>query len=374
MRIRHLSRTGAAALAAAAFACAAAAQRQAAGATVKSLSGAGSTLVAPLVAEWAQEFPVFYGVNIEYASVGSQAGLNRIASGATDFAATDSPLTTSEQAGLPELRSDPMDADGHRHRLSRQRRRQPAAADALGAGQHLSGPHHQMERQPHHLAQPRCQAARAEDHAGLHQRLGRHRGVHRVPVEGQLGMAHQGRHWRHGELPRRHHQQRQLGDDDPAPVHQRRHRLRGSAPTSSPTSSRRPRSRTRPATTRTPTSATSSRPGPPSRRFRPTGRWRSSTRPSPLPPPTRSRRSATSWSPRRPPPRARRPCATGSPSPSAAARSSARGWTSRPCRRWSPRPTGGLSAPSPPPKLRPAPAHTGPNELRPRPSREGRGR
>ena len=38
---------------------------------------------------------MFYGVNIEYASVGSQAGLNRIASGATDFAATDSPLTTS---------------------------------------------------------------------------------------------------------------------------------------------------------------------------------------------------------------------------------------------------------------------------------------
>ena len=36
-----------------------------------------------------------------------------------------------------------------------------------------------------------------------------------------------------------------------------------------------------------PNLATSSRPGPPSRRFRPMGRWRSSTRPSPLPPPTR---------------------------------------------------------------------------------------
>ena len=64
-------------------------------APVKSLSGAGSTLVAPLIAEWAQEFPVFYGVDINYASVGSQAGLNRLASGGVDFAATDLPLTSA---------------------------------------------------------------------------------------------------------------------------------------------------------------------------------------------------------------------------------------------------------------------------------------
>jgi phosphate transport system substrate-binding protein len=68
---------------------------------VKSLSGAGSTLVAPLVAEWAQEFPVFYGVGITYSSVGSTAGLTRVAAGGADFAATDSPLTTAQLQACP---------------------------------------------------------------------------------------------------------------------------------------------------------------------------------------------------------------------------------------------------------------------------------
>src|ERR1700760_39898 len=100
MRIRHLSRTGAVTLAAAALTGPA----TAAGAStpvVKSLSGAGSTLVAPLVAEWAQEFPVFYGVSIEYASVGSQAGIIRIASGATYFAPAGGLLSAPQKHACP---------------------------------------------------------------------------------------------------------------------------------------------------------------------------------------------------------------------------------------------------------------------------------
>lgn len=60
------------------------------------LSGAGSTLVAPLVAEWAQEFHIFYGLNISYAGVGSQVGISELSSGAVDFGATDSPLTSAQ--------------------------------------------------------------------------------------------------------------------------------------------------------------------------------------------------------------------------------------------------------------------------------------
>jgi phosphate transport system substrate-binding protein len=98
MRVRHLSGTVAAALAAAVLVGSEPAGAVTAAApAVKSLSGAGSTLVAPLVAEWAQEFPVFYGVGVEYQSVGSQAGLNRLASGSVDFAATDSPLTAPQR-------------------------------------------------------------------------------------------------------------------------------------------------------------------------------------------------------------------------------------------------------------------------------------
>ncbi len=132
MRIRHLSRTGVAALAAAGLSFAGTA-----GATapaVKSLSGAGSTLVAPLVAEWAQEFPVFYGVNIDYASVGSQAGLNRIASGATDFAATDSPLTTSQRQACPSCGQIPW------------------TLTAIGIGYHVNGAGNQLRLTPSVLA------------------------------------------------------------------------------------------------------------------------------------------------------------------------------------------------------------------------------
>jgi phosphate transport system substrate-binding protein len=60
------------------------------------LSGAGSTLVAPLVAEWATEFQVFYGDQITFDGVGSQVGINEISSGTVDFAATDSPLTSTQ--------------------------------------------------------------------------------------------------------------------------------------------------------------------------------------------------------------------------------------------------------------------------------------
>src|SRR5664279_5490006 len=63
---------------------------------IRTLSGAGSFLVAPLVGEWAQEFQIFFGITVNYATAGSQAEINDMSSGAVDFAAPDSPLTSAQ--------------------------------------------------------------------------------------------------------------------------------------------------------------------------------------------------------------------------------------------------------------------------------------
>jgi phosphate transport system substrate-binding protein len=60
------------------------------------LSGAGSSLVAPLVNEWAQAFQGKYGESIQYSSVGSGTGIKDITSGLVDFGASDAPLTPSQ--------------------------------------------------------------------------------------------------------------------------------------------------------------------------------------------------------------------------------------------------------------------------------------
>ena len=129
MRIR-LWGIGVAALAAAAFGGPAGAATS----PVKSLSGAGSTLVAPLVAEWAQEFAVFYGVSIQYASVGSQAGLNRISAGSSDFAATDSPLTPTQKHACPTCGQIPW------------------TLTAVGIGFHINGAGNKLRLTPSVLA------------------------------------------------------------------------------------------------------------------------------------------------------------------------------------------------------------------------------
>lgn len=66
------------------------------------VSGAGSTLVAPLITERAIEYRVFYGNSIGYNAVGSPAGLGELSSGVVDFAATDSPLTSAQLTSCPK--------------------------------------------------------------------------------------------------------------------------------------------------------------------------------------------------------------------------------------------------------------------------------
>ena len=73
-----------------------------AGASAYSLTGAGSTLVAPLEAYWAKDFNSRYGDSVTYSSVGSGAGIAQITARTVDFGASDAPLTPTQAAACKE--------------------------------------------------------------------------------------------------------------------------------------------------------------------------------------------------------------------------------------------------------------------------------
>jgi phosphate transport system substrate-binding protein len=64
-----------------------------AAASAATLSGAGSTLVAPIEAEWATAWGNSTGNNVTYAAVGSGTGYKDIAQGLVDFGGSDAPLS-----------------------------------------------------------------------------------------------------------------------------------------------------------------------------------------------------------------------------------------------------------------------------------------
>ena len=73
-----------------------------AGASTYSLTGAGSTLVAPLESFWASDYQHRYGDTITYAAVGSGAGIAQVSARAVDFGASDAPLTPTQAANCNE--------------------------------------------------------------------------------------------------------------------------------------------------------------------------------------------------------------------------------------------------------------------------------
>jgi phosphate transport system substrate-binding protein len=62
----------------------------------KTLIGAGSTLVAPLVAKWSGDYQQRAGVTVTYGAVGSGAGIAQITGRTVDFGASDAPLTPNQ--------------------------------------------------------------------------------------------------------------------------------------------------------------------------------------------------------------------------------------------------------------------------------------
>ena len=78
------------------------------------LNGAGATFPAPLYNKWFQTFEERHPhIKIEYAAVGSGAGIERMKSGSVDFAASDAPLSDADLAAMPKpVRQVPSVAGG----------------------------------------------------------------------------------------------------------------------------------------------------------------------------------------------------------------------------------------------------------------------
>jgi phosphate transport system substrate-binding protein len=62
------------------------------------LNGSGSTLVAPLVAEWALAFETLDLVKVNFTPTGSEGGIQAVSSRAVDFAASEAPMSASQRA------------------------------------------------------------------------------------------------------------------------------------------------------------------------------------------------------------------------------------------------------------------------------------
>ena len=62
--------------------------------TSSTLVGAGSTLVAPLIAQWQGPFAKSHGVSLTYGPIGSGGGIQQITARTVDFGASDAPLSS----------------------------------------------------------------------------------------------------------------------------------------------------------------------------------------------------------------------------------------------------------------------------------------
>jgi phosphate transport system substrate-binding protein len=70
--------------------------------TDTTLTGAGSTFVAPLVAAWTPALGHAFGYTIQYSPVGSGAGIAAITSNQVDFGASDAPLNQAQHSSCPD--------------------------------------------------------------------------------------------------------------------------------------------------------------------------------------------------------------------------------------------------------------------------------
>jgi phosphate transport system substrate-binding protein len=64
--------------------------------TGTTITGAGSTFVQPLVAQWTAPLGSAYGYELQYSGVGSGAGVTAVTSRTVDFGASDAPLTPDQ--------------------------------------------------------------------------------------------------------------------------------------------------------------------------------------------------------------------------------------------------------------------------------------
>jgi phosphate transport system substrate-binding protein len=70
--------------------------------TGTTITGAGSTFVAPLVSAWTPALGTAFDYNVQYSAVGSGAGIAAITSNQVDFGASDAPLNPAQQSACPD--------------------------------------------------------------------------------------------------------------------------------------------------------------------------------------------------------------------------------------------------------------------------------
>src|SRR3989442_5129606 len=76
--------------------------------TDTTITGAGSTFVAPLVAAWTPALGSAFGYTVQYKAVGSGAGIAAITNNQVDFGASAAPLSPAQQiacAGCTQIPS-----------------------------------------------------------------------------------------------------------------------------------------------------------------------------------------------------------------------------------------------------------------------------
>ena len=72
------------------------------GSESKVLVGAGSTLVAPLLAQWSNDYAKKTGVTVTYGAIGSGGGIAQITARTVDFGASDAPFTPDQASACKD--------------------------------------------------------------------------------------------------------------------------------------------------------------------------------------------------------------------------------------------------------------------------------
>ncbi len=110
------------------------------------VTGAGASFPAPVYAKWAEAYKAATGKSVNYQSIGSSGGIKQIKAKTVDFGATDAPMDGAEVAKegmvqFPAVMGGVVaiyNLDGIASGTLK--------LDGAGAGRHLHGRYHQVER------------------------------------------------------------------------------------------------------------------------------------------------------------------------------------------------------------------------------------
>ena len=139
-----------------------------ASAMAATITGAGSTLVAPIEAEWANAWDAKTGNSVTYSAVGSGTGIKDISSRLVDFGASDAPMTPTQAIACHSCWQIPwaLSATGVGFNLHGVRKLR--LSGPVIAGIYLGQITNWNDSQDRQVEQGRA-SAQPEDHAGVPQ-------------------------------------------------------------------------------------------------------------------------------------------------------------------------------------------------------------